>query len=237
MNTLEQFEEKIGIRFKDKSLLEQVFIHRSYLNEHKTLPLEHNERLEFLGDAVLELAVTRYLFENYNKPEGEMTNWRSALVKGESLSEEAYRLGMEEYIKTSRGEAKNTGKARDIILANAFEALIGAIYLDQGFEPAAGFIYENICYKLKVILEKGLYYDSKSRFQELSQEKYGITPTYEVLSESGPDHAKTFIVGAYLGKSKIAQGTGNSKQKAQIDAASKALEEWDNIDAMLKVKS
>ena len=234
MIELNEFETKIGIQFKDKSLIERVFIHRSYLNEHKTLLLEHNERLEFLGDAVLELAVTRYLYENYNKPEGEMTNWRSALVKGESLSEEAHRLSMDSLIRTSRGEAKNVGKARDIILANAFEALIGAIYLDQGFDVAADFIYTNICYKLCNILEQGLFYDSKSRFQEMSQDKYGITPTYEVLSESGPDHAKIFAVGAYLGKNKIAQGTGNSKQKAQIDAASKALDVWDKIENILK---
>jgi len=234
MNDLDQFQSKIGIRFKDKSLLERVFIHRSYLNEHKTLNLEHNERLEFLGDAVLELAVTRYLYDNFNKPEGEMTNWRSALVKGESLSSEAHRLGMSDLIRTSRGEAKNTGKARDIILANAFEALIGAIYLDLGFEVASTFIMNNICYKLDTILEQGLHYDAKSKFQELSQDKFGITPTYEVVSESGPDHAKTFIVAAYLGKTKISEGSGNSKQKAQISAADTALESWDNIENIIK---
>jgi len=234
MNNLDEFQSKIGIRFNDNSLLERVFIHRSYLNEHKSLDLEHNERLEFLGDAVLELAVTRFLYNNFNKPEGEMTNWRSALVKGESLSEEAHRLGMDDLIKTSRGEAKNTGKARDIILANAFEALIGAIYLDQGFEAAAEFINTNINYKLDSILEKGLHYDSKSRFQELSQEKFGITPTYEVVSESGPDHAKIFIVAAYIGKQKISVGEGNSKQKAQINAAEEALKLWDNLDQLIQ---
>lgn len=227
--TLEEFEKEIGIQFKDKSLLEQVFIHRSYLNEHKELKLEHNERLEFLGDAVLELAVTQYLYNNYDRPEGEMTNWRSALVKGESLSEEAKRLKMGELIKTSRGEAKNTGKARDIILANAFEALIGAIYLDLGLEQAFQFVSKNINYKLESILKGGLHVDAKSRFQELSQDQFGITPTYEVISESGPDHSKNFIIGAYLNQFKVSEGFGASKQKAQIEAAAKALQDWDKI--------
>lgn len=226
---MEEFEKKIGIQFKDKSLLERVFIHRSYLNEHKSLNLEHNERLEFLGDAVLELASTKYLYENFNRPEGELTNWRSALVKGESLSVESKRLGLDPYIKTSRGEAKNTGKARDIILANAFEALIGAIYLDQGFGVAYDFVLKNICYKLENILDKGLYYDAKSRFQEMVQDQYGITPTYEVESESGPDHAKVFIVSATLGDKKVATGEGPSKQKAQTAAAQAALDDWEKI--------
>ncbi len=229
MTMYEEFEKKIGIQFKDKSLLEKVFIHRSYLNEHKSLKLEHNERLEFLGDAVLELAVTRFLYENYDRPEGEMTNWRSALVKGESLSAEAKRLNMDKLIKTSRGEAKNTGKARDLIMANAFEALIGAIYLDLGFEKAFEFILNNICYKIDEIIKNQLYYDAKSRFQELSQEKYSITPTYETISETGPDHAKIFVVGAFLGKNKIAEGEGTSKQRAQLDAAAKALKKFDQI--------
>jgi len=229
MSSLDELEQVIGIQFKDKSLLERVFIHRSYLNEHKSLKLEHNERLEFLGDAVLELAVTRFLYDNYNKPEGEMTNWRSALVKGESLSFEAKRIGIDSLLKTSRGEAKNIGKARDLILANAFEALIGAIYLDQGFEAASAFIMKNICYKINDILEKELYYDAKSRFQEMAQEKFGITPMYESLSETGPDHAKTFVVGAYLGKEKAAEGKGSSKQRAQLDAAKNALEVWEEL--------
>lgn len=218
-----EFEKTIGIQFKNKGLLETVFIHRSYLNEHKSLHLEHNERLEFLGDAVLELAVTRFLYNNYNKPEGEMTNWRSALVKGESLSFEAKRLGLDPLIKTSRGEAKNVGKARDLILANAFEALIGGIYLDQGFETASNFIEKNICYKIDDIVKNELYYDAKSRLQELSQEKFGITPTYELISESGPDHSKLFVVGAYIGKNKLSEGNGSSKQRAQLDAAANAL--------------
>lgn len=229
MNNLEEFEKKIGVQFKDKSLLENVFIHRSYLNEHKTLKLEHNERLEFLGDAVLELAVTRFLYENYDKPEGIMTNWRSALVKGESLSFEAKRLGFDPLMKTSRGEAKNVGKARDLILANAFEALIGAIYLDLGFEKASEFILKNICYKIDDIIQNELYYDAKSRFQEMAQEKFSITPSYELVREEGPDHAKVFTVGAYLGKVKVSEGSGSSKQRAQLDAAKNALEQWEEI--------
>jgi ribonuclease-3 len=229
MGNLDELENKIGIRFKDKKLLERTFIHRSYLNEHRNFSLEHNERLEFLGDAVLELAVTKFLYEKYSKPEGELTSWRSALVKGESLSLEAKRLGINDLIKTSRGEAKNLGKARDLILANALEALVGAIYLDQGFEAAAKFIEKNICYKLSDILEKGLYYDPKSKFQELAQETLGTTPTYEVVSEEGPDHAKLFVVAAYLGDKKVSEGRGPSKQRAQSDAAKKALEDWDKI--------
>ncbi|HOX41325.1 MAG TPA: ribonuclease III [bacterium] len=227
--TLEDLEKKIGIQFKDKSLLERVFIHRSYLNEHKTLNLEHNERMEFLGDAVLELASTEYLYNKYSRPEGELTNWRSALVKGESLSEEAKKLGINDLIRTSRGESKNVGKARDIILANAFEALIGAIYLDQGYEKAYDFVLNNICYKLETILKQGLHLDAKSRFQELSQEKFGVTPTYEVIREEGPDHAKQFEVGAYLGETKVSTGEGASKQRAQTEAAQKALESWESI--------
>lgn len=229
MSSLSELENQIGVRFKDKNLLEKVFIHRSYLNEHKSLNLEHNERLEFLGDAVLELAVTRFLYTKFNKPEGEMTNWRSALVKGESLSAEAKRIGIDPLIKTSRGESKNTGKARDLILANAFEALIGAIYLDQGFEVVSKFIEENICYKIDNIVEKELYYDAKSKFQEMAQDKFGITPIYENVSEQGPDHDKVFIVGAFLGKTKVSEGTGSSKQRAQLDAAQNALNSWEEI--------
>ena len=225
----EDIEKKIGVIFKDKSLLDTVFIHRSYLNEHRKLNLAHNERLEFLGDAVLELCVTEYLYNKLNKPEGEMTNLRSALVKGESLSAEAKKLGINDLIKTSRGEAKNSGKARDLILANAYEALIGAIYIDQGHEAAYKFVVEHIIYKLDEILEKGLYYDPKSRFQELSQENLGITPTYELISESGPDHNKIFVMGAFLEEKKVGEGGGMSKQSAQSEAASSALEKWDEI--------
>lgn len=224
MNDPREFAKKLDLNFKNDSILEQIFIHRSYLNEHRSLGLSNNERLEFLGDAVLELAVTEYLFANYDRPEGEMTSWRSALVKGESLSAEAKKIGMEEYLKVSRGESKNAGKARDLILANAFEALLGAIYLDLGYERARKFVEDHIIYKLDEILEKEHYIDAKSRLQELSQEKFSITPTYETVSETGPDHNKKFVVGCYIGKKKIGEGEGNSKQKAQIAAAAKALE-------------
>lgn len=230
----EDFEKKININFKSKTVLDTVFIHRSYLNEHRGSNLAHNERLEFLGDAVLELCVTEFLYKKYNKPEGEMTNLRSALVKGESLSEESKKLGINDLIKTSRGEAKNTGKARDLILANAFEALIGAIYVDQGYKIAYKFVEEHIIYKLDDILKKGLFYDPKSKFQEMSQENLGITPTYELISESGPDHNKIFIMGAYLDDKKVGEGSGQSKQKSQSEAAKEALKSWDNIINSIK---
>lgn len=228
--TINDFENQIGIEFSNKSLIETVFTHRSYLNEHRSLDIEHNERLEFLGDAVLELCATQYLFSTFpGKAEGEMTNWRSALVKGESLSAEAKRLGMNDLLKTSRGESKNTGKARDLLLANALEALIGAIYLDKGYQAAYKFIEDNVLYKLPEILKQGSYYDSKSKFQEMSQEILGITPTYEMISESGPDHSKVFVMGAYLGDKKVGEGEGPSKQRAQSEAAKNALQNWDNI--------
>lgn len=228
--TIQEFEKSIGIEFKDRTLIETVFIHRSYLNEHRSLNLEHNERLEFLGDAVLELCATEFLFRTFpDKAEGEMTNWRSALVKGESLSAESKRLLVNDLLKTSRGESKNTGKARDLLLANALEALIGAIYLDQGYEPAANFVEREILYKLPDILKQGLYYDPKSKFQEMAQETLGITPTYELISESGPDHSKVFVMGAYLGNEKVGEGEGASKQRSQSEAAKNALENWEKI--------
>lgn len=224
--SIEEFEKKIGIEFKNKAIIDTVFIHRSYLNENRGKNISHNERLEFLGDAVLELCVTEYLYNKLDKPEGEMTSLRSALVKGESLSTEAKKLGLNDLIKTSRGEAKNVGKARDLILANAYEALIGAIYIDQGYKTVYKFIENNLIYKLNDILENGLNYDSKSKFQELSQENLGITPTYELISETGPDHNKTFVMGAYLDKKKIGEGSGMSKQRAQAEAAENALQNF-----------
>ncbi len=227
LEKIDDFAKNLKLNFSDKNLLCQVFIHRSYLNEHRSAGLKQNERLEFLGDAVLELAVTENLFAKYDRPEGEMTSWRSALVKGESLSAEARRIGMDEYICVSRGEAKNSGKARDLILANALEALIGAIYIDQGYNEAKKFVEEHIIYKLDEILENQHYIDAKSQLQEIAQEKFSITPTYETISETGPDHNKKFIVGVYIGKKKVGDGEGNSKQQAQIAAAAKALEEND----------
>ena len=224
MNDPKELAEKLGLKFNNPEILQQAFIHRSYINEHRSSGLSHNERLEFLGDAVLELAVTEYLFEKYDRPEGEMTAWRSALVKGESLSAEAKKIGLESCLKVSRGEAKNSGKARDLILANAFEALLGAIYLDQGFDVVKKFVGEHIIYKLEDILSGDNFIDAKSRLQELSQEKFSITPTYETVLETGPDHNKKFIVAVLIGKKKVGEGEGNSKQKAQIAAAANALE-------------
>ena len=214
-----KLENSLGITFKNKGLLQQAFVHRSYLNEHPKCGLEHNERLEFLGDAVLELAVTKYLYENYPNPEGELTIWRAALVNSKMLAKTASDLGFNDYLLLSKGEARDIGRARQFILANTFEALVGAIYLDQEFEKARKFIEKNLIAELPDILEKKLYHDPKSRFQEGAQDKMGITPTYEVLAESGPDHVKNFIVGVFLGEKMIAKGEGPSKQTAQEKAA------------------
>lgn len=226
MKDFSKFEEKIGVHFKDADLLTQAFVHRSYLNEHPDFRLGHNERLEFLGDAVVEMVVTEHLYRTYPNPEGELTNWRAALVNAITLSGIAQDdLGMEEYLFLSRGEAKDAGsKARQYILANAIEALIGSMYLDQGWPVVSDFIQRYILSKLPHILEHKLYVDPKSRFQEAAQETAGITPSYKVLSETGPDHAKEFVVGVFLGGELVASGKGMSKQDAQIDAARKALE-------------
>lgn len=220
---LDDFQKKIGIKFKDVELLQTVFIHRSYLNENKNYSLPQNERLEFLGDAVLEFIVTDYLYKKFNTPEGEMTNWRAALVKGEMLSIIANKFGMGELMLLSRGEAKTGGRERKVLLANAFEALIGAIYLDQGIEAARKFINKNLISHLDEIIKKGLYQDAKSVLQEKAQDELGITPTYEVLEESGPDHVKKFIIGVYIGEKLIGKGSGSSKQSAQQSAAESAL--------------
>lgn len=224
-----QFEKNIKVKFKNKDLLQQAFVHRSYLNEHPKFKLEHNERLEFLGDAVLELIVTEHLYQNYDNPEGELTNWRASLVNSKMLSKIARKLNMEKYLYLSKGESKDTGKARNYILANAMEAIIGAIYLDQGWEVSKTFIENNILSELSEILEKKLYIDPKSRFQEAAQEAVGITPTYKVLDETGPDHEKIFEVGLFLGKELIAKGKGSSKQEAQEKAAEQGLieKEWE----------
>lgn len=216
----ELLEEKLGIKFKHPEILVNAFVHRSYLNEHHDFPSGQNERLEFLGDAVVELIVTEYLFNEYENPEGELTNWRAALVNAKILSSIAYEIGMEPFLFLSHGEAKDAGtKARDYIMANVFEAATGAIYLDRGYDIAKQFITRWVITKLPYILENGLYMDAKSRFQESSQELLGITPTYKVLSEEGPDHAKNFRVGVFLDKELIAEGFGTSKQEAQTEAA------------------
>lgn len=224
-----KLENKINVNFDNLDLLKQSVVHRSYLNEHPDFELGHNERLEFLGDAVLELIVTEYLYNNYENPEGELTNWRASLVNSKMLAKLASQIGLEDYLYLSRGETKDVGKARQYILANAFEALIGAIYLDQGWDSAKQFIKDNLLTELPHILKHKLYFDPKSKFQEIAQEKVGITPTYKVLKESGPDHAKIFEVGVYLGKEKIAKGTGSSKQEAQENAAERAIKKkkWD----------
>ena len=218
------FEKKIGIIFRDKALLREAFTHRSFLNEAKERGLTHNERLEFLGDAVLELAVTDFLYKKYPKePEGELTAYRTGLVNANTLSDVATRLSMDDFILLSRGEAKDTGKARQFILANAFEAVVGAIYLDQGYAAAEAFIAEYIYPLTDEVVEKKLWQDAKSFFQERSQEVEGITPTYRVLSEHGPDHNKEFRVGVYLNDELVAEGRGKSKQEAEQLAASAAL--------------
>ncbi len=214
----------LGVTFQNVDTLRQALVHRSYLNEHTSFPLDQNERLEFLGDAVLELVVTEHLYQNYPNPEGEMTNWRASLVNGAQLADVAAGLNVEEYLYMSRGERKDKGgKARRYILANAMEAIIGAVYLDRGWDVAKEFIERVILSLLPNILEKKLYIDPKSRFQEAAQERTGVTPSYKVLSEEGPDHEKTFIVGVYIAAEEVAQGKGTSKQEAQVAAADAAI--------------
>ncbi len=225
MFDLEKVEELIGVTFKDSGLLKTALTHRSYLNEHKDIK-EHNERLEFLGDAVLELVTTEFLYKNYPNPEGELTNWRSALVKTETISDVSMKLGVEEHIMMSRGEKKSFGRSRQLILANTFEAMVGAMYLDQGFELARDFISKNLLVRLPHILEAKLYIDPKSEFQEMAQEKDGLTPRYEVVAEDGPDHNKKFVVGVFVGDTKWGEGTGTSKQTAQQEAAADAVNKY-----------
>lgn len=220
---IENLEKILGIKFNNPDLLQQALTHRSYLNENRGYKLDHNERLEFLGDAVLELVVTEYLYNNFPNPEGELTSWRAALVNGEMLASVASELGLGENLLMSRGEKKDTGRARQYLLANALEAAIGAIYLDQGYDAAKKFIAEKIVVNLDKILKEELYMDPKSRFQELAQEGVKITPSYRVLKEWGPDHDKHFTVGVYLDAELVAEGEGNSKQEAQREAAKNGL--------------
>jgi ribonuclease III len=229
MTPLHEFQTRLGLTFKDAALLERAFIHRSYLNEHPKLGLEHNERLEFLGDAVLELAVTDFLYRTYPNPEGDLTNWRSALVKTESLATVAEELEIAPFFKLSRGEAKGNARSHSLISANAVEALIGAIYLDQGYEAARGFIADHIISRLAQILEAGTWLDPKSRFQETAQEQFGLTPNYRVLAEDGPDHDKTFTIGVYVGDKLFGKGSGSSKQAAQQAAAAAALNKLPSV--------
>ncbi|MCC6934574.1 MAG: ribonuclease III [Candidatus Yanofskybacteria bacterium] len=217
-------EERIGYQFKDRSLLQQAVTHRSYLNEHPDWPVGHNERLEFLGDAVLELVVTEYLYEHYpSTPEGEMTNWRAALVNATMLSGITNDFDLNAHMLLSRGEARDTGRARQYILANAIEALIGAMYLDGGYQACKTFIGQFVLTHLPDIISKKLYRDPKSLLQEEAQERIGVTPTYQVMEEWGPDHARQFKIGVYLGRELAGEGQGQSKQDAQQAAAEDAL--------------
>ena len=220
MNKIPALEEKLGVVFINKNLLLQALTHRSYLNENPDFELGHNERLEFLGDAVLELVVTQELYKQFpEKPEGELTSFRAALVNANMLAEVTANLGVNDFLLLSRGEAKDTGRARQYILANAFEAIVGAIYLDQEYGKAREFIHAVLFPRLEEVLEKKLYKDPKSLFQEAAQEHAGITPSYEVIREWGPDHDKHFVVGAFIGRDLIAEGEGPSKQAAQEEAA------------------
>lgn len=224
MNEFEQFEHSIGVTFRDKALLRQAFTHRSYLNEHRELRLAHNERLEFLGDAVLELIVTHALYQMYPKEdEGQLTAYRSALVNTITLSETSAELGVDEFLLLSRGEAKDTGRARQYIHANTYEAIVGAIYLDQGYDAAREFVTKTLLPKIDSIVREGAFVDSKSRLQEVAQDKMSVTPTYETLRESGPDHDKRFEVGVFLGTEKVGTGVGRSKQEGEQAAARQAL--------------
>jgi len=219
-----ELQKNLGIKFKNENLLKQAFVHRSYLNENPAFELRHNERLEYLGDAVLELIVTEYLFKNYpDLTEGEMTNLRAALVNSQMLSQVADRLGLNDFLYLSKGEAKEIGRGRQYILANTLEAFMGAFYLDQSYKAVENFIYNNLIPELKNIIDKKLWRDHKSLFQEAAQERVSITPGYEVLKESGPDHDKKFVIGVYLGKELVAQGEGSSKNEAQQQAAENAL--------------
>ena len=218
-------EERLGHTFRDRSLLLQALTHRSYLNENTSYEYPHNERLEFLGDAVLEVVVTEHLYKTYANDEGELTNWRAALVNAKTLSNIARDLQFEDFLLMSKGEAKDKdSKARMYILANAIEAIIGAVYLDGGTPAAEKFVHKHILSILPRILELELYVDAKSKFQETAQELLGVTPTYKVLEEKGPDHNKEFTVGVFLDKELVAVGRGTSKQEAQVAAADAGLE-------------
>ncbi len=219
----EELEQILQTKINNLDLYLSAFTHRSYLNENRSFNLPHNERMEFLGDAVLELCATEYLYKNYSHPEGELTNFRSALVNYKMLSSIASRLGFEKFLLMSRGEAKDMGRARQVILANCIEAVIGAMYLDSGYQTCTNFIGREVLVELDNIIEDGKYMDPKSRLQELVQEKNGITPHYGVISETGPDHNKTFVLAAFVGTEEVGRGTGPSKQEAEISAAEDAL--------------
>ncbi|MGD8373569.1 MAG: ribonuclease III [Candidatus Woesebacteria bacterium] len=221
--------EVFGFTFDNPELLVTAFTHRSYVNEHKKSAKEHNERLEFLGDAVLELVVTEYLYSNYSEPEGILTNWRAALVRTESISAAASRLGFADMLRLSRGERNGSERARHQILANSFEAVAGAIYLDKGYEAAKEYITKNILVTFDEILQTGSWRDAKSHLQEVAQSVNGITPMYKVLEEQGPDHDKVFVVGVFVGDKLLGKGSGSSKQISQQQAAQSALKYYEKI--------
>ena len=218
-------KEKLGFEFKDPELLRTALTHRSYVNEHKSAH-NHNERLEFLGDAVLELVSSDFLYKNYNEPEGIMTAVRAALVRTESICEAGKELGYEPLVRLSKGEVNGTKRAHDAILADCFEAVIGAIYLDQGYDTASQFIEKHILSKADTVFEEGSWRDPKSHIQELAQKIDGITPVYKTLKEDGPDHDKVFTVGVYVGDSLKGTGTGHSKQEAQTNAAKEGVKKY-----------
>lgn len=219
-------KENFGFEFENPELILTAFTHRSYMNEHKKSAREHNERLEFLGDAVLELVVTEYLFNSYSEPEGILTNWRSALVRTESISAAAGRLGYADMLRLSRGEKQGSERARQQILANTFEAVIGAVYLDKGYEASKDIITKHILSTFEEILETGSWRDPKSRLQEVAQSIDSMTPVYKVLAEEGPDHDKIFTLGVYVGQKLLGKGSGSSKQNAQQKAAEAALKKY-----------
>ncbi len=216
-------QDKLGAKFNDQELLVTAFTHRSYVNEHRKTVHTHNERLEFLGDAVLEMVVTEYLYNSFSDPEGTLTNWRSSLVRTESIAAAASRCEFEPLLRLSRGEKRGTERARVQILANAYEAVVGALYLDQGYNAAKKFIHESLIVTFKSILESGVWLDPKSHLQETVQSKDGLTPVYKVLNEEGPDHDKVFTVGVFVGKQLKGEGQGPSKQAGQVAAAEAAL--------------
>ena len=225
MNDFSKLEKSLGINFKDKDLLTKAFCHRSYINENRSFKLGHNERLEFLGDAVLELVVTDYLYHHYpEEPEGRLTSWRSSLVNSKMLGEVADELGFNNFLLLSKGEQKENGKARLFILGDTFEAFLGSLFLDGGYEVCDEFVKKYLLVKLSDIIEEGSNIDSKSRFQEVAQDKTGVTPTYEVAKEWGPDHDKNFLISVFLNEEKIAEGEGTSKREAEEEAARLALD-------------
>jgi len=226
LKNLKVLEDQLGLHFQSQELINQALVHRSYLNENRKFAVGNNERLEFLGDAVLELVVTEYLYKHYTNPEGDLTNWRASLVNSHMLAKLARELNIEDFLYLSKGESKDKNtKARDQILANCFEAITGAIYLEFGYQAAAKFIMERLLVKLDHILKNKLFLDPKTRFQESAQDKIGVTPHYKLIKEYGPDHDKHFVVGLYLNEEKISEGQGSSKQEAQIDAAAEGLKE------------